>query len=139
MGAVFIQNGTILLVNHQKSGQSYWLLPGGGVEHTETLHQDLIREIQEEVSLNIEPGDLLCVCESINPGGRHVLHLAFKTEFKGGKLRVNKDERLKDANFFDEDGLAKVKIYPDIKDLLIEILRKSGKIDSPRYLGNLWH
>jgi len=137
--AVLIQNNKLLLVNHQKEHMSYWLLPGGGVEHTETLHQALIREIQEEVSLDIKPQDLLFVCESISPGGRHVLHLVFNCRVEGGRLTVNTDERLKDGRFFNEEQLSKLTIYPEIKNLLIEILQKGGEVERPRYLGNLWH
>jgi len=139
VSAVVIQENKLLLVNHQKDNLSYWLLPGGGVEHSETLHEALIREIREEVSLDIEPQDLLFVCESITPGGRHVLHIAFKVQLKNGELKVNPDERLKDAGFFDGEQLQQLTIYPDIKNLLLEILQKGGETGGPVYLGNLWH
>ena len=36
--AVLIRKGDqVLLVEHQKNGHKYWLLPGGGVEYGESL------------------------------------------------------------------------------------------------------
>lgn len=129
----------LLLVNHRKADQSYWLLPGGGVESGETLYQALTRELQEETSLLIQPQELLFVCESISPGGRHVLHICFKALVKAGGLRVNKDERVNDASFFDKEQLADLRIYPNIKDLIVQQMKGECPQPKAKYLGNVWH
>lgn len=137
VGAIIIKDESILLVKHEKEDEVYWLLPGGGVEEQETLHEALIREITEEVSLLIEPQDFNFVCESIRPGGRHVLHLGFKCNVKSGTLKVNQDKRLKGAAFFTEEQLNNLDIYPNIKEDLIRILQNQD--GQPGYLGNRWH
>ena len=40
-----------------------WEFPGGKIEHSETPHQALVREIQEELDTRIEVGELLTVIE----------------------------------------------------------------------------
>lgn len=138
VGAIVIDDNKLLLVNHQKGSHSYWLLPGGGVEQKETLTQALIRELKEELELTIKPQELLFTCESISPGGRHVLHHYFKAQIKKGLLRVNPDHRLKGAAWMSKEQLKQQTVYPDIKELLIKLL-ETGKLEGPLYLGNLWH
>ena len=42
-------NGRILVV--KESGRDWWDIPGGGIEHGETIKEALARELHEEVSL----------------------------------------------------------------------------------------
>jgi 8-oxo-dGTP pyrophosphatase MutT (NUDIX family) len=53
--AAVIHNRQILLIQHREhaTGRSYWLLPGGGREGTETPEQCLRREVREETHLTI--------------------------------------------------------------------------------------
>ncbi len=54
-----VQDGKILLIDRQRNGRSYYVIPGGGVEAGETLAQAAIREAREETSLDVELGPLL--------------------------------------------------------------------------------
>ncbi len=106
------------------------------MEYGETLHESLIRELEEEVSLKIQPQELLFVCESIDKN-RHVLHVNFKSQTIGGTLKVNPDERLKNAKFFTADEIKNLYIRPNIRDILVDIL--GNKQLTTYYYGNLWH
>lgn len=48
-GLVLNNEGQVLVV--KESGRSGWDLPGGGMDHGETMKQALAREMKEEVSL----------------------------------------------------------------------------------------
>ncbi|TET53876.1 MAG: NUDIX domain-containing protein [Actinobacteria bacterium] len=139
VSAVIIKDGSILLVRHEKEGKAYWLLPGGGVEQAETLSQALKREIVEEVSLEVDPLKLLFVSESISSQARHILHLSFLVRANEGKIKMEKDERLKGAQYFKANELKGLKIYPDIKNELINILQDKGEYKGKLYLGNRFH
>lgn len=55
-GIIFIDNKVVLLKRIRKQNDNYlhyYAIPGGGVEKNESLEQACIREIQEEVSLNV--------------------------------------------------------------------------------------
>jgi 8-oxo-dGTP diphosphatase len=81
--AALIRRGdTVLLCNHTKLGRSYWLLPGGGVEEGESLHEALLRELDEECSLrSVTLEGPIAIAESISPADqwprKHVVHLVF--------------------------------------------------------------
>jgi len=49
---------------HQVEGQDFWCLPGGRVEPGERAEQTVIREMQEEVSADIDVGKMLWSVEN---------------------------------------------------------------------------
>jgi ADP-ribose pyrophosphatase YjhB (NUDIX family) len=67
VAAVVVKDGRVLLARHEKGGESYWVLPGGAVEHGETLAEALQRELHEEAGLAVEPGDVLFVNDGYRP------------------------------------------------------------------------
>lgn len=56
---IIVQDDEILLIDRQRNGRSYYVVPGGGVEAGESLAQAAIREAEEELSLAVELGPLL--------------------------------------------------------------------------------
>ena len=81
--AVIVKDGKLLAVKIQENGDTYYILPGGGQEHGENLHQALERECREELGAKVEIGELIFVREYI--GKNHELaayHVhAHQTEF----------------------------------------------------------
>ncbi|MCG3086661.1 NUDIX domain-containing protein [Sporosarcina cyprini] len=69
--ALIMKDGNLLALKMQENGETYYILPGGGQEHGETLHQALERECQEEIGAEVEIGELLFVREYI--GKNHEL------------------------------------------------------------------
>ncbi|MGZ3772771.1 MAG: NUDIX domain-containing protein [Pseudobdellovibrionaceae bacterium] len=58
-GILLFYKNDLLIV--QPTYMSGWILPGGTVEAEESPYEGLIREIKEELGLNIAPSKLLCV------------------------------------------------------------------------------
>lgn len=129
---------SVLMVCHRKNNKTYWLLPGGGLEFGESVQQCGIREIKEETGLNVKPGKLLFVSESIPPDGhRHVLNLFLSAELIDGELCVGADKVLIDARFIPIKEIPQLTIYPPVKDTLLQYLAH-GTVPENAMLGALW-
>src|SRR2546427_326944 len=79
VAAIIFQRGRILLVEHRKRDQRYWVLPGGRLQGNETLDAALARELREELGLDARIGRLVIVCETLAPD-RHVVNLIYQVE-----------------------------------------------------------
>lgn len=48
----------ILLIHRQKKQRNYWVVPGGGANRSETPRETAIREINEELRIELTPAQL---------------------------------------------------------------------------------
>jgi 8-oxo-dGTP diphosphatase len=91
VGAVVLHQNRILLIRRGKEpAQGQWAIPGGRVELGETMHTAVIREIMEETSVSIRPGELVYYFETIQPDpeGKIQFHYAifdFMAEYLAGE------------------------------------------------------
>ena len=61
--------------NQNQSGSGKWEFPGGKVEAFESLTQALIREIQEELDLNLNENQLVYIGENRHDYGTKKIHI----------------------------------------------------------------
>ena len=137
VGVCLTDGDAILLVQHEKVGKRYWLVPGGGLEHGETLRECAGREVLEETGFHCEVGALQILCEAIEPGGRHIVNLVFAGRIAGGSLAVGQDNALRDAAWQPRSAVAGLTMYPPIARQLLECWDE-GFSGPPRDLGNVW-
>jgi 8-oxo-dGTP diphosphatase len=137
-----VHQGRLLLVEHTKNGKSYWLLPGGGLEWGESLHDSVTRELREETGLEVAPGEVLFVSETLAPdGSRHLVHLVFTAELVGGEITVPVDEdRITDVRWIELQKVPALTLHPPMQAALAKL--NLGELKSasgePIFLGNLW-
>lgn len=118
------QRNELLLLQHQKEGHRYWVLPGGGVHYLETVPRGLEREMQEELNIQVLVRQFLFMNESIYPDRtRHILNLYFSVEYTGGKMKLSDDKRLFDYAYFPASAISDLLIYPALNNVLVEYLR----------------
>lgn len=77
--ALIQRGGNTLLIHRNRSGEAYYVLPGGGVEEGENLSGALRREVREELGADGVVGEkLLEFIDSFN--GMETLHAIFRVE-----------------------------------------------------------
>lgn len=69
--AIIIKDGSVLLTKNQHEDVLFYLFPGGGQEHGETLEDALKRECIEEIGQEIMIGELLHIREYIGKNHEH--------------------------------------------------------------------
>jgi ADP-ribose pyrophosphatase YjhB (NUDIX family) len=77
VGAVIVEGGRVLLVRRNTEPlRGQWSVPGGMLELGEKLRDGVCREAFEETGLEVEPGEVLDVFDSIftDPRGRTQYH-----------------------------------------------------------------
>jgi len=139
VGGLLVHEGRILMVEQGRGGETYWLLPGGGVHFEETLTDALKRELLEELGLRVGVGRLLAIVESISPEPeyhKHVIHLVFEISASPEALPEPQEAKVINAAFLDEVELQSSDVRPPIAEFLTSCVRELPS--SPQYLGRRW-
>ena len=85
--AIIIEDGKVLLARRAKGEKlaGYWEFPGGKREEDETIDECLVREIREELSLDIEVVGEFDTSDYEYPGG-HIRLIGLLAEIQNGVI-----------------------------------------------------
>ncbi len=128
VSAAIIRDGRVLIVQRaQPPMRGVFTLPGGVVETGETLHQALVREIDEEVSMAIEPIALaghreVIVRDAEGRIERHFIILAFAARWRAGEPKLNHE--LADAKWVRPDEIAGLRTTEGLGDIIAAAFEK---------------
>lgn len=77
-----------MVLRNREPEKDTWSIPGGKIDLYETMEHGVVREIKEEVNLDIEVTGLLCTAETIRPEKmEHWVSVIFEAVVVGGELR----------------------------------------------------
>lgn len=109
--AALIKKGEKLLLCQRKEEDSFgllWEFPGGTIQEGETQKEALIREIREEIGLEIEPGELKEVFTDVAPSLRIKVFLYEVRNFRGRPQCLD----CQDLSFFSKEEIKKLNLAP---------------------------
>ena len=113
VSAAIFREGRVLIVRRARPpAHGIYTLPGGGVELGETLEEAVIREVQEETALDVEPVALAGYRQAIARDAegrveRHFVILPFAARWLAGEVSLN--EELAEAHWLKPTELSGLK------------------------------
>jgi len=141
--AVIIRDDKLLVTANRDDAGEFFLLPGGGQERFETLHEALRRECFEEIAAHVEIGELLFVRDYIGrnhefaayDGDAHQVEIMFACRVPDDYVPARgevPDKGQFATVWLPLDEIARVRIYPAA---LKHVLAARALV--PAYLGDV--
>ena len=144
--ALIIDQGRLLtIVMRRFRGELFYILPGGGQRHGETLKAALLRECMEEIGCQVEVGDLLYVREYIGKNHTfaqqhrhfHQLEVVFRCSLQGSvevRQGIHQDKHQIGVEWLPLEKVHSVLFYPAVLASFIE----GDRVHVPNpYLGDI--
>lgn len=134
-GSAIIPLNDGLVLIHRIKGEGaekkdYYTIPGGGIEAGETIQEASIREVKEEIGLDIE---LTNICYEFDVRGRK--QYFFVSKYAGGEFNTGTGDEMKNLNYerwgyyfaeiIPREKIATTNILPEVaKEAIIKDLDK---------------
>jgi 8-oxo-dGTP pyrophosphatase MutT (NUDIX family) len=141
--AIVMRDGRLLVTRNENAEGAFFLLPGGGQEHGESLPVALRREVMEEVGVPVEVHDLVLVRDYIarnhefaQQGDVHQLELFFRCTLQVDTLPSNgphPDIWQTGVEWLDLTGPDAARLYPKV----LQRLLLATRIQGPIYIGDV--
>ena len=141
--AIIIDNDKILLTKNKDDWGIFYLLPGGGQEKFEDMHEALRRECYEEISCDIKIKDIRFVRDYIGQrhefaeldSGTHQIEYMFECSLADNAIACNgtiPDGAQIGVEWIPLSQLSDIRIYPSV---LKEVICKDGTFENKIYLS----
>ncbi|KLH99462.1 DNA mismatch repair protein MutT [Brevibacillus formosus] len=109
VGAVILndKNEILLVLRNRDPEKNMWSIPGGKVDPYEQLETSVIREIKEEVNLDVKVKALLCTAETIRPeSAEHWVSVIYEVTILSGEARnLEEGGAIGDMRWYSLDAL----------------------------------
>jgi ADP-ribose pyrophosphatase YjhB (NUDIX family) len=121
-GAVVRDDKVLYVRRNYEPHTGTWTLPGGYVEHTETLDEAVMRELREETGIEVRVAGVVGVRTRWGEAGGAVL-VIFRCELVTGEPHADNYE-ISAAEFFDADQITALKpVFPLSREIGLRVLR----------------
>ena len=113
---LFENQNEVLLMRYNYGGQDVFALPGGNCDRGETLPETVIRELQEELGIRADIGEMILSGEMLlSERNDDVLHVVFAARNLQGEPKLNPNETTAlELVWVPVVGLDQLNLYPNI-------------------------
>jgi ADP-ribose pyrophosphatase YjhB (NUDIX family) len=143
--AVVVRDGRLLAIAMRDAQGEFFILPGGGQRHGETLADTLRRETHEEIGVALEPGPVLYVREYIGKNHTfaaehkhfHQVEVVFRCALPAGaevQAGAERDRRQVGVAWLELAKLGDCRFFPSF---LKQCVRGADLAVEPLYWGDL--
>lgn len=131
---MIIKDNKILTLKYVYNGQPLYALPGGNVEDNEYVADTLVRELQEELGVDISVKDLFSVAETYNPTKKsNIIHMTFRADISKGEPTPDKSQTTTlGVEWIDINTIEEKNLYPNIGG---HIKKSNDNSHTNKYLG----
>ena len=114
-GGLIFKGDKVLLVRYrERNGDTYLVAPGGGLEQNENILQAIIREVQEETGITVQPKRVVII-EDLLTSRYKMIKLWMVCDFVAGEVhptQAAETEGISEAAWFTKEQLANEVVYP---------------------------
>ncbi|MGL4738611.1 MAG: NUDIX domain-containing protein [Cellulosilyticaceae bacterium] len=135
VAGVVVKDGKVLLARHTYgNGNGMLIVPGGYVNHSETPQEALKREFLEEVSIVIEPKEIIGIRFNF-----HDWYVVFSADYVSGEAQTDHAEN-SEVVWMDLEEVMEREDIPELTKQLVECAKSvhNGLVPM-KYTGNLKH
>lgn len=126
--AIHDAKGRLLLLQRLKAPEAgAWGLPGGKVDFGEPVKAAVMREIKEELGVEIALTGLACLTEIIDKGdGRHWVSPVYRAQIVSGTPKLMEPDKHGGLGWFDLSQMPEVLTTPTLQYLSSRALNSSA-------------
>jgi len=89
-----------------KNEAGKWMIPGGGVDFNEKLEDCIIREVKEEIGVDIDVVKLIAAVNHLLPEeGQHWVAPTFQCKIKSGEPKIMEPHKHEELKWFSLDEM----------------------------------
>ena len=135
-----IENNNLLLMRYHYGNTDVYNLPGGNVDKGETLTATVVRELREELGIEVEVGEMILSGDVIMPEGKEdVLHCVFEGKIIAGMPTLNpKETSALEVVRIPLVDLHNLEMYPNVGAELQRFFLKKQGVNYMGKVGQKW-
>lgn len=108
VAGMIIKDKKLLLVHNTKHSGLRIEPPGGKKEINENLEEAVVREIQEEIDLTVNPVKLFGKYETNSPEGKFIVSM-YLCEIVSGEIKLMEPEKISDYKWYSYKEIIRLK------------------------------
>ncbi len=135
-----VENNHLLLMQYRYGNTDVYNLPGGNVDKGETITETVVRELMEELGIEVKVEAMILSGDVIMPEGKDdVLHCVFEGKIISGKPILNpKETSAFEVVWMPLMDLHELEMYPNVGAELQRFYLKGRGIDYMGRIGQQW-